>query len=210
MLLYDLRLALPTATRCLGTGRPSHSWPPQGLCSATDDATDLRRADVILSFNPTLGVEPDAPVLINDFASRRGVSTPTDPMNRLWVVEGHMTLTGANADERIQARPSRMTSLAFALARLMHREHSLPLPAGLDPSELDYFDLDRVSAASSVKASTMRLLARDLVRAGQSGVVLAGAPLPMEAHAACHLLNFMPGGEAHHGSGATVRPCRKR
>jgi len=200
-LLYDLRLALP--------GLRHVAWEPAAPVAQLAAARalfgkpmisrpDLRRADVILSFQSDfLGVEPDAPVLINDFASRRGVSTPTDPMNRLWVVEGHMTLTGANADERIQARPSRMTSLAFALARLLHREHSLPLPAGLDPAELDYFDLDRVSAASSVKASTMRLLARDLVRAGQSGVVLAGAPLPMEAHAACHLLNFMLGSEKH-------------
>ena len=47
-------------------------------------------------------------------------------MNRLWVFEGPLTLTGTNADQRFPVPPSRLAALAFALAK----ELGLPLPAG--------------------------------------------------------------------------------
>ena len=63
----------------------------------------------------------------------------SDAMNRLWVFEGSMTLTGSNADQRLQVRPSKMAALAFALARLLNESHSLPLPAGMKPDDLKVF-----------------------------------------------------------------------
>jgi Fe-S-cluster-containing dehydrogenase component/anaerobic selenocysteine-containing dehydrogenase len=156
----------------------------------------LDKADVIVSLQSDfLGTDANAPVFIGDFAARRAISKPTDVMNRLWVCEGSMTLTGSNADQRIQVRPSRMAALAFALARLLNESHSLPLPPGLKPEELEPFAIEPVSKSLGIDASMLRLLAADLGRARKSSLVLVGSSLPPEAHLACHLLNNMLGAE---------------
>jgi Fe-S-cluster-containing dehydrogenase component len=152
----------------------------------------LDRAEVILSLQADfLGVDGAAPALIRDFAARRSVSSPGDPMNRLWVMEGCMTVTGANADQRLPVSPSKTAALAFALARLLSETHGLRLPSGMDSGSLGPFDPDQTAQAAGVEPSRLRALAEDLRSAGRSGVVLAGPALPQEAHIACRLLNTM-------------------
>ena len=194
-LILDLKLALP---------RLQHAaWEPCGPESEIRAATalygeariprlHLEKANVILSLQSDfLGTDPNAPVFIQDFAARRSVSNPTDAMNRLWVCEGCMTLTGFNADQRLLLRPSKSAALAFALARLLYESHSLPLPAGMKPDDLKSFALEPVAGNLGIKPSMLRLLAIDLAKAHKSALVLAGAALPPEAHLACHLLNSM-------------------
>jgi Fe-S-cluster-containing dehydrogenase component len=153
---------------------------------------NLRRADVILSLQSDfLGPDSNAPVFINDFAARRAISNPSDIMNRLWVLEGSMTLTGANADQRLQVRPSKIAIVAFTLARLLNESHSVNLPAGLKPEDLKAFNLEAVAKSAGTEAAILQMLAADLARARRSALVLAGSVLPPEAHLACHLLNTM-------------------
>ena len=77
----------------------------------------LDRADVILSLQADfLGTETNAPVFVRDFAARRAVCSPSGSMNRLWVLEGGMSLTGSNADQRLQVRPSKIAAMALAVA----------------------------------------------------------------------------------------------
>jgi Fe-S-cluster-containing dehydrogenase component len=156
------------------------------------------RAEVILSLQDDfLGTNSNAPAFIRDFAARRGVSSPGDSMNRLWVIEGCMTLTGANADQRLQARPSQIAPLAFALARILNDVHGVPLPRDLNPESLRSFDPEALANRLGIKPGVLPALAEDLKRAGRSALVLAGASLPPEAHVACHLLNNMLGAEGH-------------
>jgi molybdopterin-containing oxidoreductase family iron-sulfur binding subunit len=158
----------------------------------------LDRADVVLSFQSDfLGTEPDAPTFIQDFASRRMIAGPASAMNRLWVLEGSMTLTGSNADQRLQVRPSKMAGIAFALARILNEAHSMPLPVGLGPGDLKSFEPGPVAQAAGLELSTIRLLADDLGKAGKSALVLAGPSLPPEAHVACRMLNSMLGAEGN-------------
>ena len=156
------------------------------------------RADVILSLQADfLGVDGNAPALIQDFAARRGISGPADPMNRLWVIEGCMTLTGANADQRLQVRPSQIAPLVFALARYLNALYSVPLPNGVTADILQPFDLDSLAKDLGVETTVLRTLAGDLKRAGKAALVLAGPAIPQEAHVACQLLNVMLGAEGH-------------
>jgi Fe-S-cluster-containing dehydrogenase component len=194
-LLAEMRVALP--------GLHSVSWEPVAPLSQIRAATALYgearipgihvdQASIILSLQSDfLGTDPNAPVFIRDFAMRRAVSDPTEAMNRLWVVEGSMTLTGFNADQRVQLRPSRIAAFAFALARLLNESHSLPLPAGLEPAALKPFAAEPVCNSLGVKVSMIRLLAAELVSAGKKALVLAGDALPWEAHVACCLLHSM-------------------
>ncbi len=140
-LLYDLKLALPGLHHA--AWEPAAPYPGIVASKALYGQTGiprlpLARADVVLSLESDfLGTDPNASAFIQDFAARRSISGPASAMNRLWVLEGNMTLTGANADQRLQARPSKMAGIAFALARLLNQFHSLPLPAGIKPRGVD-------------------------------------------------------------------------
>jgi Fe-S-cluster-containing dehydrogenase component len=156
----------------------------------------LDRAEVIVAVQADfLGSDSNAPALIRDFAAKRGITGPADPMNRLWAIEGCMTLTGANADQRLQIRPSRVASLIFALARFLSELYGIPLPKDVNAESLKPFDLDSTGRDLGIEPHVLRALAEDLKRAGKSALVLAGPALPPEAHAACHLLNAMLGAE---------------
>lgn len=158
----------------------------------------LDRADVILSLQSDfLGSDGNAPPLIRDYAARRKVSNASDPMNRLWVIEGCMSITGANADERLLARPSRIASLAFALARHLHESSGVPLPPGISPEILKPFDLFLLAQSLEIQPDLLKALCADLRRAGKASLVISGPALPVEAHIAGHLLNTMLGAEGY-------------
>ncbi len=194
-LVNDLKMALP--------GLHHAAWEPNTPQSGIQAAKALYgrailpvlhpdRADVILSLQSDfLGTDANAPTFIRDFAARRSIAQPTEAMNRLWVAEGSMTLTGANADERLQVRPSRSAALAFTLVRILNESHSLPLPSGLREEDLEPFAPAPMAIRLGIDFARLRHLAADLARARKSAVVLAGPALPPEAHIACRVLNLM-------------------
>jgi molybdopterin-containing oxidoreductase family iron-sulfur binding subunit len=164
----------------------------------------LDRAQVILALESDfLGSAADAPMLVSGFASRRRPAQPEDTVNRLWVVEGGMSLTGANADQRLQARPTQIAPLVFAIAHFMSALFGIPLPRDFELDSLKPFDLDSIGRRLRIEPSVLRALAQDLVRAGKSALVIAGPALPTEAHVAAHLVNSMLGAE-----GNTVDPSQ--
>ncbi len=117
VLIEDLKRALPSLRHAVWEPAASQS---EFLASRAlygewvQPRIRLDRAEVILSLQAdVLGGDGNASFLVQDFAARRRVSHPTDPMNRLWVMESCMTLTGANADQRVRVRPTRMAALVF-------------------------------------------------------------------------------------------------
>jgi Fe-S-cluster-containing dehydrogenase component/anaerobic selenocysteine-containing dehydrogenase len=200
-LIGDLKRALPRLHHA--AWEPAVSQPEMLAARALYGEAVLPklrfdRADVILSLQADfLGSDGNASALIRDFAARRGISGPTESMNRLWVIEGCMTLTGANADQRLQVRPSKVAALVFALARFLNELYGLPLPKGVKTEGLRSFDLDSQAKGLGIEAHVLRALAEDLKRAGKSAMVLAGPALPREAHVACQLLNCLLGAEGH-------------
>lgn len=200
-LIDDLRKALPALRHV--AWEPAVSQPEILAARALYGEAVLPRlrfdrADVVLSLQADfLGTDSGAPALIQEFAARRAISNPTDAMNRLWVIEGCMTLTGANADQRLQVRPSQIAPLVFALARTLNESHSVPLPPGLTAGSLRTFDLRTIARTLGIDLALLNDLADDLKRAGRSSLVLAGPALPQEAHVACQLLNTMLGSEGY-------------
>ncbi len=83
---------------------------------------DFSRADVILSFDADfLSCGPGSLRYVADFSSRRRVRTKEADakkaaMNRLYVAESAVTITGAKADHRLAVKPSEMEALVWALA----------------------------------------------------------------------------------------------
>src|SRR6185369_14509421 len=76
----------------------------------------LDAAKVIVSLDcDFIGSEENTTQNCRDFAAGRKISKPTDSMNRLYVIEPMMTLTGANADHRLRVTKSAVGEIAKAL-----------------------------------------------------------------------------------------------
>jgi molybdopterin-containing oxidoreductase family iron-sulfur binding subunit len=145
----------------------------------------LHKAKVVLSIGADF-LNGDDPAAIREFAELRRPQGPDGPMNRLWVLEGAMTLTGAKADHRFPLPPSRAAAAAFALAKALAGKRGLPLPEGVDlgPIATDPQSL-------GIPAKAWNALLADLASAGRQALVLCGDGMPAETHQAVDLLNAM-------------------
>jgi molybdopterin-containing oxidoreductase family iron-sulfur binding subunit len=139
----------------------------------------LDQAKVILSLDcDFVGSEADNYRLIRGFSKGRRLQKPTDAMNRLYLVEGLMTLTGFSADHRLRVPTSQVVSVAAAIAaklapqdgRLATLAGKLPLPAGVKPAWIE-------ECANDLKANQ------------GASLVLAGYRQPLAVHLIAHLLN---------------------
>jgi molybdopterin-containing oxidoreductase family iron-sulfur binding subunit len=136
----------------------------------------LDQADVILSLDADfVGEGPASLRLIREFARRRrprahGTEASEAPtgMNRLYVVEGTPTPTGASADHCLPLRSSEIEGLARAVA------------AGLGLV---------VEGASSAHAEWVGPLVKDLVAHPGGAVVVVGEAQPPAVHALGHAIN---------------------
>lgn len=148
---------------------------------------DFSKADFIVSIGDDfLFLHPNALRQARDFASGRRVVD--GKMNRLYVAESSLSLTGAAADHRIALPPREFPGLvAQLMAALAANGVAVPgrATAGVLPK----------GAAAFVSAA-----AKDLASARGRGVVVAGPSQPPAVHAAVHALNVALG-----NSGSTVR-----
>jgi molybdopterin-containing oxidoreductase family iron-sulfur binding subunit len=186
-LVADLGRALP--------GLRHLAWEPASATGAEAAAAAfgapvtlaprVEKAKVILSFGADF-LNGEDPAAIEAFAAKRRLRGPKEPMNRLWVVEGAMTLTGAKADHRFPMRPSRAALAAFGLAKALRDKHGLPLPEGVDLA-----GIDASPQALGIEPRAWEALLADLKGAGREALVLCGDGMPAEAHQAVHLLNAM-------------------
>ena len=120
-----------------------------------------------------------------EFAKGRRVTRPEDPMNRLYVVESGLSLTGSMADHRLRLASSHLAAFAAALAS--HVMGKSPLDAL--SQGLEFKDQDKWLAAC----------AQDLLDHRGESLVVAGAHQPAVVHAIAYALNAFLG-----NLGATV------
>jgi len=151
----------------------------------------FEKAQVIASLEADfLGTLGDTVTAIGGFASMRRPASFAGSINRLYVLEGGMSLTGSRADVRLPVRPSALGRIAFGLVRAVHLTSGRPLPDGMAASALDAFALERLPEARPF-AAQLDALVKDLCAAGEKSLILAGPAASVEAHAACHILNHM-------------------
>jgi len=169
-LVADLQRALPSMEHAV--------WEPAGFPGAWHPHLD--RAKVLLSLGADF-LNGDHPDFIAAFA--KGRQPDAHAMNRLWVAEGPMTLTGSNADHRFLLRPSQAALFAFSLAKALH------LPGA---------DLSRVpDVPPGIETALWAALVKDLRAAGREALVLCGPAMTTETHEAVHLLNAALGSIGH-------------
>ncbi len=192
-LLADLKAALPTLEHLAyepAAGDAAEVATRASYGQSVAIQPRLVKAKVILSLGADFlnGEDPEA---LAAWGAQRRLKHAKEPINRLWVLEGPLTLTGTNADHRYPVAPSRLAALAFTLARELAAK-GLPLPAGTDLSAL----AAGFPEGAEVPAQAWANLVQDLRHAGRNAVVLCGAQMPAEAHQAAHLLNAILGSEA--------------
>jgi len=190
-LLADLKAALPTLEHLAYEPAAGDAAEVAALASfgqPVDLQPRLDKAKVILSLGADFlnGEDPEA---LGAWGAKRRLKNANESINRLWVLEGPLTLTGTNADQRVPVAPSRLGAVAFALAKELAAK-GLSLPAGSDLSGIP------AGAPAGIPPATWSSLVKDLRAAGRNAVVLCGAQMPAEAHQAAHLLNAMLGSEA--------------
>jgi molybdopterin-containing oxidoreductase family iron-sulfur binding subunit len=139
------------------------------------------QADVIVSLDcDFLGSEPDVHNHIRRFAKRRQLEKPDDSVNRLYVVESLMSLTGINAEHRLRLPSSAVIQLAGALASEVLKQSgisglsALGQPAGVDPKWISE-------------------CAQDLLANRGKSLVVAGHRQPLAVHLLAHAINVALG-----------------
>ena len=192
-LLAECQAALPSLQHLAiepAAGDAAEEAAKASFGQAVDLQPRLAKAKVILSLGADFlnGEDPEA---LGAWGAKRRLKNAKDEINRLWVLEGPLTLTGTNADVRVPVSPSRLGALAFALAKELSAK-GLALPSGTDLSSVSA-GLPAELAGNTKHWSN---LIKDLQRAGRNALVLCGAQMPAEAHQATHLLNAMLGSEA--------------
>jgi len=129
-------------------------------------------AKVIVSLDcDFIGSEDDAHNHIRRFTQGRKIEKPTDSMNRLYVVEALMTLTGVNADHRLRLPASAVAQIASALAsEITGTANALGLPADVNPKWITE-------------------CAKDLLANKGASLVVAGHRQPLAVHLLAHAIN---------------------
>lgn len=181
-----------------------YSWSPssrhtgyQGAELAFGDAYetlyDFEAADVILSLDADfLGTEPSSVLHMHQFANRR---VPEAKLNRLYIAECALSITGMNADNRLRLPSAEIQIAALRLLSLVLESRQETLPPGF--SQLR-------SAVPSLPAlpydDWLRAVATDLSSSPERGIIIAGTRQPPIVHALACALN-----EALGNAGATIR-----
>ncbi|MEO8554381.1 MAG: oxidoreductase, partial [Kofleriaceae bacterium] len=153
---------------------------------------DLSKCDVVVALDSDFLAEgPTSLRRSRDFARRRRVRSPNDTMNRLYVVEAALTVTGGVADHRLRVRRSDVPQIASALLA--------EVAATMPNASAKTAPLISALRSGGVHGAWIAALAKDLRAHAARSVVVVGDGQPAVVHALAHLIN-----DALGNVGATV------
>ena len=143
---------------------------------------DLAKARVIVSFDDDiLLTHPAAVRYARDFAQHRVADD--GHMNRLYVIESTLSLTGSNADVRITARPSEIPQRMFQLLRAL-------VDAGLElPAAGQALAAKLAQTGLPAPSAEITDIAKNLLQETGHVAICVGPNQPPAAHALAALLN---------------------
>ena len=175
-----LKKRLPKATICQYdgvTGNVMGQATKAAFGRESQQTLDLEQAEVIVALQADI-LGTDRGMLSNavGFGKRRDPGPKKDGMNRLYVVEGGYTSTGAAADSRLALRPSEIPKFLAELGRRVAK-----LTAGeTHEHEADEKAFDELSAEDRLERF-LDVLSHDVAAAGEKAVVVVGDHLGADA-----------------------------
>jgi MoCo/4Fe-4S cofactor protein with predicted Tat translocation signal len=138
------------------------------------------KAKTILSIDSDfLLLEKDSTRQTRAFASGRKITSPEDEMNRLYVVESALTVTGAAADHRIAMHSSETGAFVGSLALKL---------ASLGIAVKGISDLD-VNISEKFNDKWLSAVASDLIAHSGASIVVAGQSQSIAVHALVASIN---------------------
>jgi MoCo/4Fe-4S cofactor protein with predicted Tat translocation signal len=144
-------------------------------------ASNLQHARVIISLDADfMGSGADNVRNIRSFAEGRKINSTEDSINRLYVVESNLSLTGSNADHRLRLKPSQIKPFLVALAALFSNEFSSL--RGFAGTTNDFSEHEWVN-----------ILGEELLNNQGSSLLMAGADHDAETHALVAAINIALG-----------------
>ena len=182
-LVRELRAKLPRMV--WAEYEPVQDEPPLAAAQAAFGASvkpvyHFAKAKRILSIDADfLQAEAGSIANIRGFSKGRRVAKKDDPMNRLYVAESALTLTGSMADHRLRVASSHMLALTAKIVAAAY-------PAA--ESAVAPF-----SQGLKVDAKWIEACAADLMANRGAALVVAGSHLPAEIHALVYGLNTVLG-----------------
>jgi Fe-S-cluster-containing dehydrogenase component len=148
------------------------------------------KADVVVSFGADpLGLEGSPLRTARQWAVRR--SPESSGMNRWYVVESSLSITGSVADHRLVCEESRVQAMICALAIELQQLGALEPDAALSNATQAWSN----TIDDSVCRSGVRAMARDVAAHRGRSLILAGARQPRAIHALAHVLNTALGNQ---------------
>lgn len=156
------------------------------------------KAKIILSLEGDfLGVEGNKLETSRLFAENRDVFNAKN-FNRLYSVEGDMSLTGMNADYRLRLRPDLQFDFVMSLlSQIVLKEKVSNLnTASIANGKLNNFSLNQFASKNGLSVKVLDKLVKDLINNKGNSIVYAGRSLSEETHIAVNLLNDLLGNTA--------------
>ncbi len=161
---------------------------------------DLEKADIVVSLDADFlnSAETGATSYARQFAARR---TPESSggMNRLYVFEPTMSITGGMADHRFRARGGEIADIAVALAKELKL---FTAGAGWSAESAGALATaaGKLSPRTSIDSKVLSAIAADLRENRGKSLIVAGPRQPAHVHMLCHAMNIALG-----NAGKTVR-----
>lgn len=161
---------------------------------AVEPRYKLDKAKVVVSFDADiLGYAPGTVRMSRDFASNRRIEKPSDEMNRLYVVEPTLSITGSNADHRARVAAKDIEAVVLHLADALRAQG------------VGDFKLALPKLPDGISATWLTALATDLKANQGASLVVVGEGYGARVQALCAMINQMLGNE---GSTVVYYPAR--
>ncbi len=159
-------------------------------CYGTNNFPSIKwgNAKIILSLESDfLGTDGNKVETSRLFAEKRN-SSDLNNFNRLYSIEGNLSLTGMNSDYRMRLRPD----LQFEFVMSLLKEVSKQI-GGSDNADFGDYDLYDFAQKNSLYGNILDLLVKDLLNNKGASIIYAGRTLPENVHIAVNLLNDILG-----------------
>lgn len=133
--------------------------------TAAESIYAFDKAEVVVALDcDFLGTDASSVAPTKQFSQKRKVNKPGDTMNRLYVVEGHFSLTGTMADHRLRLKPSEVAGFAAEVLKLVSGS-------------------EEIQVGGEGRKKFASALAKDLKKNAGKSVVCAGPRQSPEVHA---------------------------
>lgn len=163
---------------------------------------DISKAKIIVAIDSNfLGNEGNFVKNIAEFTANRNVDKP-ESFNRLYSIEGAMSMTGVNSDVRIPLNPSKQLPLVLSLISEVIKSQGVT--SGAVYEKVKDYSLEKFAKENNVDFKLLNSLFQDLIQNHGKSIVITGDKMPVDFHIAVNILNELIGARQINNSDGSI------